>query len=174
MRSRYPGKSRSWVRRSLRRFLSNDVRTLGSNAWVVRGEPSMGDRLPQYIVRFINGKYVCDCQMTAWSSSREICTHIGAVLISQLYEEFMKTTYAAIVEADCVDNELIILGNNEVVVDRVAQGGATIYVVRTRQEATIKALLACNDEIRELIIGTKPMKGWEVMKVMRSNTAHPQ
>ncbi|WP_446751632.1 hypothetical protein [Vulcanisaeta sp. JCM 16161] len=168
--SRYPGKSRSWVRRSLRRFLNNDVKALGGDAWVVRGEPSMGDRLPQYIVRFLNGRYTCDCQMGAWGASRGLCTHIGAVIISQLYEELTRTVYAAVLRAECLDNELTILSNDNAVINKVAQGGSTIYVVRTGREATIRALLACNDEIRELVISTRPMKNWEVMEILRGGT----
>ncbi len=70
-----------------------------------------------------------------------------------------------------LDNELLILGNNEAVVNRIGQGGTTIYIVRTRQEATVKALLVCNDEVRELLIETKPMKNWEFMRILKSGTA---
>ncbi|MGC8608013.1 MAG: hypothetical protein ACP5L5_10705 [Vulcanisaeta sp.] len=132
----------------------------------MKGEPSMGDRLPQYIVRFLNGRYTCDCQMGAWGASRGLCTHIGAVIISRIYEELVKTVYAAIIKAECLDNELIIL-NNDAVINRVTQDGSTIYVVRTGQEATIRAFLACNDEIKELVISTRPMKNWEVMELLR-------
>ncbi|WP_054855298.1 hypothetical protein [Vulcanisaeta sp. JCM 16161] len=55
-------------------------------------------------------------------------------------------------------------------INKVAQGGSTIYVVRTGREATIRALLACNDEIRELVISTRPMKNWEVMEILRGGT----
>ncbi|WP_243678079.1 hypothetical protein [Vulcanisaeta distributa] len=147
---------------------------MGSDTWVVRGgEPSMGDKLPQYIVRFVNGKYTCDCQVSAWGGESRggLCTHIGAVIISQLYNEFTKTVYAAVVRAECLDNELLIPGNNEVMVNKAVQGSTTIYIIRTRQETTVKALLACNDEVRELLIETKPTKSWEVMKILRSKTA---
>lgn len=97
--------------------------------------------------------------------------HIGAVIISQLYNEFTKTVYAAVVRAECLDNELLIPGNNEVMVNKAVQGSTTIYIIRTRQETTVKALLACNDEVRELLIETKPTKSWEVMKILRSKTA---
>ncbi|WP_054857384.1 hypothetical protein [Vulcanisaeta sp. JCM 16159] len=112
---------------------------MGGDTWVVRGEPSMGDKLPQYMVRFVNGRYTCDCQVSAWGESRGLCTHIGAVIISRLYSELMKTVYAAIVRAECLDNELLIPGNNETVVNKVVQGGTTIYVIRTGQETTVKA-----------------------------------
>ena len=37
LRRRFPGKSRSWLMRSLRRFLNNDIRKLNENVWVVAG-----------------------------------------------------------------------------------------------------------------------------------------
>ena len=166
MRGRYPGKSRSWVRRSLRRFLNNDVKALSNNTWVVKGEPSMGDRLPQYIVRFINGKYTCDCQAGPWGGSRGLCTHIGAVIASQVYEELMRTTYAAVIRARCLDTELVIIDSNASI-HKVINSNETIYLVRTSDETTVKALIACNDEIREVIISTKPVKNWEIMSILR-------
>ena len=166
LRVRYPGKSRSWVSRSLRRFLGGGVRALGGNAWVVRGEPSMGDRLPQYVVRLINGKYTCDCQAGPWGGSRGLCTHIGAVIASQVYEELMRTVYAAVIRVKCVDTELIIPGGGASV-EKVVNGRETIYIVRTDGEKTLRALLACNDEIRELTIGTGPMKNWEIKEAIQ-------
>ena len=166
LRGRYPGKSSSWVRRSLRRFLNNDVKALSNNTWVVKGEPSMGDRLPQYIVRFINGKYACDCQASPWGGSRGLCTHIGAVIASQIYEELMRTMHAAVISVRCVDTELIISGEG-VSVERVVNGEETTYIIRTDGEKTLRALLACNDEIEELTISTVPMKNWEIKETIQ-------
>lgn len=164
--TRYPGKSRSWVLRSLRRFLNNDVRPLGNNTWVVRGEPSMGDGLPQYLVRLVNGRYVCDCQASPWGGSRGLCTHIGAVIASQLYRELVSIAYAAIIRVRCRDAGLVVL-SNEASVESVVNGDEVIYVVRTNGETEVRALMACNDEIRELTITTKPMRNWEIMNALR-------
>ena len=142
------------------------MRALSSNAWVVRGEPSMGDKLPQYIVRFINGKYTCDCQASPWGGSRGLCTHIGAVIISQLYEELMRTVYAAVISVRCVDTELIIPGEGASV-ERVVNGEETTYIIRTDGEKTLRALLACNDEIEEVTIGTGPVKNWKIKEAIQ-------
>ncbi|MGC9180237.1 MAG: hypothetical protein ACP5GZ_08555 [Vulcanisaeta sp.] len=55
------GKSSSWVRRALTRFESGSVRELGEGIWVVRGDPRLGDKYPNYVVRLKDGRYQCSC-----------------------------------------------------------------------------------------------------------------
>ena len=153
---RYPRKSRSWIRRSLRRYLSNGVMRIGENTWLVKGDPKMSDSLPQYIVRFVNGKYTCDCQVSMWGESRKLCTHIGAVILSQIHEEMMKTVYVATITLNCKDNQLLILSKTNVEVHKRGTEKGTTYIIKTNNQALIKALVACNDEIKEIEIETKP------------------
>ncbi|WP_243675725.1 hypothetical protein [Vulcanisaeta distributa] len=55
LRSKFPGKSSSWVRRALKRFESGSVRQVNENAWIVSGDPRLGDKYPSYIVRLRMG-----------------------------------------------------------------------------------------------------------------------
>ncbi|WP_054853925.1 hypothetical protein [Vulcanisaeta distributa] len=91
LRSKFPGKSSSWIRRALRRFESGSVRQVNENAWVVSGDPRLGDEYPSYVVRFKDGRYFCSCFETSWGGIRrksEICTHIAAVILHREYSSY--------------------------------------------------------------------------------------
>ncbi|MCG2867513.1 MAG: hypothetical protein L7H08_08305 [Vulcanisaeta sp.] len=163
LRRRFPGKSRSWLMRSLRRFLNNDIRKLNENVWVVAGRREMGDALPQYVVRYVNGKYLCDCQ--ASMIKRRLCTHIGAVILRNIYEGITRIVYAATINVKCRDTQLLIIGENskDVEIRRIVKDKELKYILMASREMMIKAILACNDEITEKTIQLKPTELWKIL-----------
>lgn len=93
LRLKFPGKSSSWIRRALKRFESGSVRQVNENAWVVSGDPRLGDKYPSYIVRFRDGRYFCSCFETSWGGLRrkgEVCTHIAAVILHREYSRLLQ------------------------------------------------------------------------------------
>ncbi len=80
LRRKFPGKSRSWLKRALARL--GDV-SEGPGYYVVRGRPELGDRYPEYRVWLSGGKWYCTCYLTEWGHkrARDICTHVAAVIL---------------------------------------------------------------------------------------------
>ena len=167
LRRMFPRKSRSWVARSLRRFLNGDVKKISENTWLVMGRREMGDALPHYVVRYINNRYVCDCQ--ASMGKGRVCSHIGAVVLSNIYDSMTKTVYAAVINTRCRDSQLLIIGDkaHEINVRNAANDAGTIYILIASSELSVKALLACDDELREEVLRLRPMELWEVLTFER-------
>jgi len=86
----YSGKSKSFFTRCKARL--GDVKRSSRNVdtWIIRGRPEMGDYDQIYIVKYVGGRYECSCYnpLKQWSSRRrrEVCTHVGAVILSRLIE----------------------------------------------------------------------------------------
>jgi hypothetical protein len=88
----YSGKSKSFFTRCKARL--GDVRrsSRNVNTWIIRGRPEMGDYDQIYIVKYSeeNRRYECSCYnpLKQWSNRRrrEVCTHVGAVILSRLIE----------------------------------------------------------------------------------------
>lgn len=87
-RNMFPGKSESWIKRCIARLPT--IRKISKNVWFIRCSPKLGDRRPYYIVTYDEkkGKYTCTCYdpLSPWGERRrkEICTHVGAVILSRL------------------------------------------------------------------------------------------
>ncbi|RLF11243.1 MAG: hypothetical protein DRJ98_03975 [Thermoprotei archaeon] len=83
LKSRFTGKSESWVRRCLKRL--RDVEEIEVGTWRVKGRFELGDRYPNYLVKVVNGKYQCSCHDPHKPYSRfrrrSVCSHIGAVIL---------------------------------------------------------------------------------------------
>lgn len=82
LRRKFPGKSKSWLRRALARV--GDV-SEGPGYYVVRGRPELGDRYPEYRVWWSDRekRWICTCYLTEWGPrrARDICTHVAAVIL---------------------------------------------------------------------------------------------
>jgi len=91
LRSMFPGKSDSWVRRCVRRL--GTVRRISRDVWFLRCVPELGDRRAYYLVKFNRetGRYECSCydSLSPWGDRRrkEVCTHVGAVILSRLVKQ---------------------------------------------------------------------------------------
>ncbi len=101
---KFPGKTHSWVRRVLLRL--EGVRELGPGHYSVEGRPELGDRYPLYYVWLEGRRWRCTCQTTAWGWSREICSHVGAVLLYREYRRALekaerRMAYVAEAEVEC-------------------------------------------------------------------------
>ena len=107
LRRMFPRKSRPWVARSLRRFLNGDVKRISENTWLVMGRCEMGDAPPHYVVKYINNRHVRDCQ--ASMGEERVCSHIGAAVLSNIYDSMTKTVYAAVINTKCRDPQLPII-----------------------------------------------------------------
>jgi hypothetical protein len=104
LREKFPGKTHSWVRRALLRL--EGVRELGPGHYAVEGRPELGDRYPMYYVWLEGMWWRCTCQTTAWGWSRDICSHVGAVLLYREYRRMLEKTerrivYVAEAEVEC-------------------------------------------------------------------------
>lgn len=92
-RSMFEGKKgQAWIKRCVRRLPS--VRRLSVSPimefWVVKGDPSLGDRRRTYIVTYDKKRrtYTCSCyeairKYSSWRR-RRTCTHVGAVILYKL------------------------------------------------------------------------------------------
>ena len=83
VRSKFPGKSKSWYVRAVLRVLSG-VKRVRKDHWIVPGSHVLGDYYPYYnVILGSDGKYVCDCHVHAYGYVRKsrICTHIAAVMV---------------------------------------------------------------------------------------------
>lgn len=82
LKRRFPGKSKSWLKRALARV--RDV-SEGPGYYTVKGRPELGDRYPEYRVWFSakEGRWYCTCYLTEWGHkrARDICTHVAAVIL---------------------------------------------------------------------------------------------
>ncbi len=80
MKEKYPERL-SWLNMSRKRL--PDVKVIKDDeTWLVKGMPP-GDTQPWYLVRNINGSFLCPCYYHSFGTMRKLrmCTHTGAVLL---------------------------------------------------------------------------------------------
>ncbi|MCC6021406.1 MAG: hypothetical protein LM577_08605, partial [Thermoproteaceae archaeon] len=106
LRERFPGKSSSWLRRALLRV--GRVRELPGGHYEVEGMPGLGDRRPLYHVWLSRGRWLCTCYLSpyGWRRSRDICTHVAAVMLYRQYRRELerlgrRRVYVASAEVEC-------------------------------------------------------------------------
>ncbi|MCX8204743.1 MAG: hypothetical protein N3H31_03745 [Candidatus Nezhaarchaeota archaeon] len=96
LKARFTKKPRSWFERCVERL--RDVERVGAGSWVVRGRRSLGDEYPSYLVKVVGGKYRCSCQspyrLYASRRRRQVCTHIGSVMLHRLTERLREASEA--------------------------------------------------------------------------------
>jgi hypothetical protein len=122
LREKFPVKTHSWLRRVL--FRLDGVRELGSGHYAVEGKPELGDRYPMYYVWLEGTRWRCTCQTTAWGWTREICGHVGAVLLYREYRRMLekaerRVVYVAEAEVECPGS---ITADGEVYIKPAAEG----------------------------------------------------
>ncbi len=104
----FPGKSRSWIKRTLMRL--GDVREAGDGLYVVYGRRELGDWRQMYQVWYSEreGRWYCTCFTSAFGyrRRREICTHAAAVMLYRRYKKALeklenKRVYVVEAEVEC-------------------------------------------------------------------------
>ncbi len=104
----FPGKSRSWIKRTLMRL--GDVREAGGGLYVVYGRRELGDWRQMYQVWYSEreGRWYCTCFTSAFGfrRRREICTHVAAVMLYRRYRKALeklenKRVYVVEAEVEC-------------------------------------------------------------------------
>jgi hypothetical protein len=125
LREKFPGKTHSWVRRILLRL--DGVKELEPGHYAVEGRPELGDRYPLYYVWLEGRRWRCTCQTTAWGWSREICSHVGAVLLYREYRRALekaerRVVYVAEAEVECPDR---LEADGEIYI-KLAAGGRSL------------------------------------------------
>jgi Rad3-related DNA helicase len=60
-----------------------DVHRIGLNEWVIKGNPSLGDQYPSYLVRRNGQGYWCSCYEHRYGDTRrrETCSHVEAAML---------------------------------------------------------------------------------------------
>jgi len=83
LHSSFPDKPAEWFYRATYRLLAGKVEKVGSEYWLVKGLPELGDTYPWYNVWVHEGKYRCDCFFRAYGYVRKarICSHIVTVML---------------------------------------------------------------------------------------------
>jgi hypothetical protein len=122
LKEKFPGKTHSWVRRVLLRL--DGVRELGPGHYAVEGRLELGDRYPVYYVWLEGGRWRCTCQTTAWGWTRDVCSHVGAVLLYREYKRMLekaerRVVYVAEAEVECPGS---ITADGEVYIKPAAEG----------------------------------------------------
>ncbi|ADY01226.1 zinc finger, SWIM domain protein [Vulcanisaeta moutnovskia 768-28] len=144
----------------MRRFENGSVRQVAENAWVVRGDPRLGDRYPNYVVRLRDGRYQCSCFETGWGLRRrgEVCTHIAAVILHREYSRLMQPIYAAVISMECEGDYYIeVLDKGVKAIRRVRALSSDLtkpryrvtYVITSNEPRTVRIRYACGDETGE-------------------------
>lgn len=78
----------SKYKRSYTRYERGTVVPTSPTSYIVNASSSLGDRYDEYEVeRGDNNYFKCSCQEHAGGQYRNLCTHIGAVLIYEFWEE---------------------------------------------------------------------------------------
>ncbi|WP_243676157.1 hypothetical protein [Vulcanisaeta distributa] len=160
LRSKFPGKSSSWVRRALRRFKSGSVRQINESTWVVSGDPRLGDEYPSYVVRFRMVGIIAHASRPVGGMRRksEICTHIAAVILHREYSKLLQPIYAAVINMECHgDYHMEVMDKEVKVIKQVKAMSSGIlkprykltYVVVSESPKTVKVRYACGDEVDE-------------------------
>jgi hypothetical protein len=146
LRRKFPGKTHSWVRRVLLRL--DGVKELGPGHYAVEGRPELGDKYPVYYVWLDGRGWRCTCQTTAWGWSRDICSHVGAVLLYREYRRMLekaerRIAYVAEAEVECPGS---ITADGEVYIKPAAEGRGLVrfatpkfkvFVISRRREVKI-------------------------------------
>jgi len=122
LRGKFPGKTDNWVRRVLLRL--DGVKELEPGHYAVEGRLELGDRYPVYYVWLEGRRWRCTCQTTAWGWSRDICSHVGAVLLYREYRRMLekagrRVVYVAEAEVECPGS---ITADGEVYIQPAAEG----------------------------------------------------
>jgi len=83
LQASFPDKPAEWFYRAVYRLLAGKVERVGSEHWLVKGLPELGDTYPWYNVWVHEGKYGCDCFFRAYGYVRKtrICSHIATVML---------------------------------------------------------------------------------------------
>jgi len=83
LQSSFPDKPAEWFYRAVYRLLAGKVEMVGSEHWLVKGLPELGDTYPWYNVWIHEGRYRCDCFVRAYGYVRKarICTHIATIML---------------------------------------------------------------------------------------------
>ncbi|WP_069806907.1 hypothetical protein [Vulcanisaeta thermophila] len=187
LRRDFPNKSRSWIRRALRRLPRVRPHPRLPNVWIVEGDPSLGDRYPTYVVRLRpDGRYACSCFETPWGMRRksEICTHIAAVMLWRRYHALLnEVVYADTITIKCSDYNLLI---DKSVRDKVRMEKRVrvlnndlinplyeiTYVIWSKEPMRVRAKVVCNEDIEEIKMDLKPTPRYMIEVV--SEARHSQ
>lgn len=86
LKARFPAKSKTWLKRCVKRL--RDVQQVDVDSWVVKGRGELGDRYPSYLVKVVGGRYRCSCHNPcrlygAWRR-KLVCSHVGSVVLYRL------------------------------------------------------------------------------------------
>jgi hypothetical protein len=122
LREKFPGKTGNWLRRVLLRL--DGVKELEPSHYAVEGRPELGDRYPVYYVWLEGRRWRCTCQTTAWGWARDVCSHIGAVLLYREHRRALeklenRRVYVAEAEVECPGS---ITADGEVHIKPVGEG----------------------------------------------------
>ncbi|MCU7786970.1 hypothetical protein ODS41_03375 [Pyrobaculum sp. 3827-6] len=108
LKTDFPGKSNSWIRRALLRL--GDVKEVREDLYVVEGRRELGDWKPLYQVWWSSaeGRWLCTCYYTQFGLKRrrDICTHVAAVMLYRRYKRALEkaertTVYVAEAVVEC-------------------------------------------------------------------------
>ena len=159
LRRKFPRKTSSWIRRAIARFRGNSVSQLNENTWIVKGNPRLGDKYPNYIVRFKDGRYYCTCFESSWGSRREndVCTHVAAVILYREYSRLMEPIYAAVISMECLgdyyldvlDSEVNVIKQVKTLSNNIKPKYRITYIITSNNPKTTKIRYVCNEEIKE-------------------------
>ncbi|WP_243675815.1 hypothetical protein [Vulcanisaeta distributa] len=103
LRSKFPGKSSSWVKHALKRFESGSVRQINENAWVVSGDPRLVMSTQATLFASGMGSIIAHASRPTGGIRRksEVCTHIAAVILHREYSRLLQPIYAAVINMEC-------------------------------------------------------------------------
>jgi len=144
LREKFPGKTGNWLRRVLLRL--DGVKELEPDHYAVEGRPELGDRYPVYYIWLEGRRWRCTCQTTAWGWSRDVCSHVGAVLLYKEYRRMLekaerRVVYVAEAEVECpgsitADGEVYINAEGRGL-ERFAAPRFKVLVISRRREIKI-------------------------------------
>lgn len=155
LRQDFPGKSYSWIRRAVLRL--GDVEELQSGLYLVEGRRELGDWKPLYQVWFSERekRWYCTCYFSRFGQvrSKEICTHVAAVMLFHRYKKALeraerKSVYVAEGEIACNGK---IEANGEVHLKPVGARDLTFYVAPRYKFLVVspeeRVIVKCNGDV---------------------------
>lgn len=131
LKAEFPGKSHSWIKRSLLRL--GDVREVREDLYLVEGRRELGDWKPLYQVWFSEGdrRWYCTCYFSVFGlrRKRDICTHVAAVLLYRRYKRALeklqrRQVYVAEAEVECRQR---LSANGELYIKPIGARDLTFY-----------------------------------------------
>ncbi|MEM1638013.1 MAG: hypothetical protein QW247_09925 [Pyrobaculum sp.] len=108
LRSLFPGKSKSWLRKAVLRL--GDVKEGRDGSYQVEGKRELGDWKPVYLVWYSeeDGRWHCSCYFShfGFARQRDVCTHVAAVMLYRRYKKALekaerRRVYIAEGEVEC-------------------------------------------------------------------------